>query len=62
MTLQDYTGSCPYLVRRGRLEVSQRFPVYRRVRKAALFLRESPSIPLSEVPVLSTSPKLAKSH
>jgi hypothetical protein len=54
-------GSWPYLVKRGRLEVSQRFPVYRRVGKAALLLRESPSTHLVEVPVLSTSPKLAKS-
>jgi hypothetical protein len=45
----------------GSLGGFQHFPSHRRIRKTALFLRESPSIPLLEVPVHSTSPKLAKS-
>jgi len=54
-------GSWPLLVKRRRLEVSQRFSVHRRIGKTALLLKESPSIPLVEVPVVSTSPKVAKS-
>jgi hypothetical protein len=55
-------GSWPYLVKRGRLEVSQRFPVYRKAGKTAPLMRESLPFPLVEVPVLSTSPNLAKSQ
>jgi hypothetical protein len=43
------------------LEVLQRFPVHERVRKTVLLLRGSLSISLVEVPVLSTSPHMAKS-
>jgi hypothetical protein len=43
------------------LEVSPRVPVYRRVEKTAPFPRECSSIPLVEVVMLSTSPKLDKS-
>jgi hypothetical protein len=49
------------LVKQGRLEVLHRFPVHRKVGKTALLLRGGSSMPLIEVPVLSTSPKLAKS-
>jgi hypothetical protein len=44
------------------LEVSQRFPVHRKVGKTAPLLRESSAIPLVDVPVLSTSPKVTKSQ
>jgi hypothetical protein len=50
-----------YLVKWGRLKVSHHFPVYSRGEKTALLLRGSLSISLVKVPVLSTSPKLAKS-
>jgi hypothetical protein len=54
-------GSWPLLVKRGSLEVSKRFPVHRKGGKTTPLLRESSSIPLVDVPVLSTSPKVAKS-
>jgi hypothetical protein len=54
-------GSWPVLVKRGCLEVSHPFPLHERAKKTALLLRGSFSISLVEVPVLSTSPKLAKS-
>lgn len=54
-------GSCPYLVKRGGLEVLHRFSVQRTGEKTASFLREEPSNSLSEVPALSTSPNMAKS-
>jgi hypothetical protein len=60
--LQHYTGSWPVLVKRGGLEVLHRFSVQRMGGKTASFLREEPSISLSEVPALSTSPNMAKSH
>jgi hypothetical protein len=43
-------------------KVSPRFPVCRRVMKTALSLGESFSFSLVEVPMLSTSPNLDKSH
>jgi hypothetical protein len=46
---------------RGRVEVSPRVPVYRRVEKTAPFLRKCSSIPLVEVLMLSASPTRAKS-
>jgi hypothetical protein len=55
-------GSWPILVKRGRLEVSHRFPAHRRGVKSTLFLRGSLSISLVKVPVRSTSPKEAKSR
>jgi hypothetical protein len=58
-------GSWPVLVKRGRLKVSRRFPVHRKVGKTALLLGDESSIPLIEVPTRSTSPKpilLAKSQ
>lgn len=55
------SGSWSHLVKRGCLEVLQRFPVHERVRKTVLLPRGSLSISLVEVPVLSTSPKVAKS-
>jgi hypothetical protein len=55
-------SSWPYLVKRGCLEVLKRFPVHERVRRTALLLRGSLSIFLVEVPVLSTSPNVAKSQ
>jgi hypothetical protein len=50
-----------HLVKRGGLEVLHHFPVPRRRGKTASFLRAVLSIPLVEVPMLSTSPKVAKS-
>jgi hypothetical protein len=55
-------GSWPYLVKRGRLEVSPRVPGHQRVRKTAPSLGESFSIPLVEVPMFSTSPNMPKSR
>jgi hypothetical protein len=54
-------GSCALLVKRDPLEVSPHFPVHRRARKTAPSLGESFSIPLVEVPMLSTSPNMPKS-
>jgi hypothetical protein len=54
-------GSCPDLVKQGRLKVLLRFPVRRRGGKTALFLGGSFSIALVEVPMFSTSPNVAKS-
>jgi hypothetical protein len=54
-------GSWPILVKQGGLKVSPRPPVRKRVEKTALSLGESFSFSLVEVPMLSTSPNLAKS-
>jgi hypothetical protein len=54
-------GSWPLLVKRGPLEVSPRFPDYRRVRNTAPSLGERFSISLVEVPMLSASPNMPKS-
>jgi hypothetical protein len=62
MVLHNDLGSCPDLVKQGRLKVSPRFPVRRRVGKTALSLGESFSISLVEVPMLSTSPNVAKNR
>jgi hypothetical protein len=56
------SGSWPDLVIQGGLKVSPRFSVRRRVGKTAPSLGESFSIPRVEVPMLSTSPNLAKSR
>jgi hypothetical protein len=55
------TGSWPYLVKRGGLEVSPRFPVRRGGGKTAPSLGESFSISPVEMLMPSTSPKAAKS-
>ncbi len=59
---QNYLGSWPYLVKRGSLEVSQRFFARRWERQTTPLLRENPSTVLVQVAVLMTSPKLSKSH
>jgi hypothetical protein len=56
------TGSWPYLVKRGGLEVSPRFPVRRGGGKTAPSLGESFSISPVEMLMPSTLPKAAKSH
>jgi hypothetical protein len=43
-------GSWPYLVKRGHLEVSQRFPVYRKAGKTAPLMRENPLFPSLRFP------------
>src|SRR4030095_6246731 len=55
-------GSWPVLVKRSCLELSPRVPAHRKGGKTAPLLRESSSMPLVEVPVLSTSPNVAKSQ
>ena len=54
-------GSWPILVNWGGLEGLHRVPLHDRARKTALLLRGSFSIFLGEVPVLPTSPNVAKS-
>jgi hypothetical protein len=54
-------GSWPVLVIQGRLEVSPRVPVHWMGRKTPASLGESFSIPLVEMPMLSTSPNMPKS-
>src|SRR5712692_11433730 len=55
-------GSCPLLVKRGGLEVLQRFPVHRWEGETTLLLRENSSILLASVVILMASPKVAKSR
>jgi hypothetical protein len=56
------SGSWPDLVKQGGLEVLPHFPVRRRVGKPAPSLGASFCISHIEVPVLSTSPNVPKSH
>jgi hypothetical protein len=51
-------GTCPYLVKRGGLEVLHSFSIQRTGGKTASFLREALYMSLSEVPALSTSPNM----
>src|SRR5712691_7905538 len=53
-------GSCPLLVKRGGLEVWQRFPAHKREGETTLLLRENSSILLVPVAILMASPKLDK--
>jgi hypothetical protein len=55
-------GSWPHLVKQGRVEVSPRIPVHWMRRKTPPSLEESLSIPLVEMPMLSTSPNMPKSR
>ncbi len=50
------------MAKQGGVEVWPRLPVHERAMKTAPFLRGSFFISLVEVPMLSTSPKLAKSR
>src|SRR5713101_7446299 len=60
--LSNNFGSCPLLVKRGGLEVLQRFPVHRWEGETTLLLRENSSILLASVVILMASPKVAKSQ
>jgi hypothetical protein len=61
LPMSPHSGSWPHLVKRGPSKVSPRFPVNGTVRKTAPSLGEGFSISLVKVPMLSTSPNVAKS-
>jgi hypothetical protein len=58
----DETGLLAIVDETGGVEVLPRVPVHETGRKTTLLLRGSLSMSLGEVPVLSTSPNMAKSH